>query len=223
MSSSNYGLFFRQPIDYILVTGAGSVLPVSLENTKAWLKIPSTLVSDDALITALIKAATGYFEKITGRDLITKTYKTYLDAFPVVDNLYYYQGVSPLLPQYTDNGIYLLKSVLQSVTSIKYYVDGVEATWASSNYYTTNSSDYSAIYLGQDKNFPTDVDFRRQAITITFTAGYGASDASVPEDVQQALLRFISYLYDNRGDCSDHAKNNAAVDYFTPFKIVLNI
>jgi len=199
MTSSNYGLFFQQPIDYILVTGAGSCMPVTLANTKAWLKIPSTLDADDGLITALIKASTGYFEKITGRDLITKTYKTYLDAFPVVDNLYYFQGVSSLMPQYKDNGIYLRKSVLQAITSIEYYVDGVLVTWGASNYYTTQSSDYSAIYLALNKNFPTDVDFRKQAIKITFTAGYGDCDANVPDDIQQALFRFINYLYAFKG------------------------
>lgn len=220
--SNSYVLPFRQPIDYLLITGT-STLAVSLANTKAWLKIPSTLTADDALITYLIKAATGFFEKITGRDLITKTYRTYLDNFPVVNGLYYYSGVSPLLPQYQDNGIWLRKSRLQAITSIKYYLDGVQVTWDSLNYYTTISSDYSAIYLVNNANFPSDVDVRKQAIEINFTAGYGADDTSVPDDVQQALLRFISYLYDNRGDCADKDKQNAAVLYFTPFKIVENI
>lgn len=220
--SNSYVLPFRQPIDYLLITGT-STLAVSLANTKAWLKIPSTLTADDTLITYLIKAATGYFEKITGRDLITKTYRTYLDNFPVVNGLYYYSGVSPLLPQYQDNGIWLRKSRLQAIASIKYYLDGVQVTWDSANYYTTISSDYSAIYLVNDANFPSGIDVRKQAIEINFTAGYGTDDTSVPDDVQQAILCFISYLYDNRGDCADRDKQNAAVLYFTPFKIVENI
>lgn len=220
--SNNYALPFRQPLDYQLITPA-SGLAVSLANVKAWLKIPSTLTADDALLTYLIKAATGYFEKITGRDLLTKTYRTYLDSFPVVDGLYYYSGVSPLLPQYQDNGIILRRSPLGSITSIKYYLDGVLVTWDSLNYYTTVSTDYSEIYLVDNANFPTDVDIRRQAIEILFTAGFGADDTYIPFDIQQAVMRFISYLYDNRGDCADTAKQNAAVEYFTPFKIVVNL
>lgn len=220
--SNPYPLPFRQPIDYILITGT-STLAVSLANTKAWLKIPSSLDADNTLITYLIKAATGFFEKITGRDLITKTYRTYLDNFPIVNGLYYYSGVSPLIPQYQDNGIWLRKSRLQTVTSIKYLKDGVQLTWDSLNYYTTINSDYSAIYLVDGANFPENIDVRKQAVEINFTAGYGADDTSVPDDVQQALLRFISFLYDNRGDCADTAKQNAAVLYFTPFKIVENI
>lgn len=224
MTGSTYSnaLPYRPPIDYSLVTGT-STLAVSLTNVKEWLKIPSSLTVDNNLITALILAATGYFEKITGRDLIIKTYKCYLDSFPSVNNLYFYSGVSPLLPQYQDNGIYLKKSPLGSVTSIKYYSEGVQVTWDSSNYYTTVSTDYSAIYLVDGKEFPQDIDIRKQCVEITFTAGYGVSDTNVPYDIQQALMRFISFLYDNRGDCSDTAKQNAAVLYFTPFKIVENL
>lgn len=221
-STYTYTLPYQPPIDYLLVTGT-STLAVSLTNVKEWLKIPSSLTVDNNLITALILAATGYFEKITGRDLITKTYKCYLDNFPPIDGLYYYTGVSSLLPQYKDNGIYLKKSPLGSVTSIKYYVDGVQITWDPSNYYTTVNTDYSAIYLVDNKQFPQDLDIRKQCVEITFTAGYGASDTNVPYDIQQALMRFISFLYDNRGDCSDAAKQNAAVLYFTPFKIVENL
>lgn len=213
-------LLFRQPIDYILVTGAGDTLPVSLTNVKAWLKIPSTLSADDTLITALIKAAAGYFEKVTGRDLITKTYKTYLDRFPYISDLDYYSGWSNLYPKYNDNGIVIRKSKLQSITSIQYYYEGSLTTWDSSNYYTTSENDFSAIYLADGISFPSDVDTRKQAVEINFTAGYGVADTDVPEDVQQSLLQFISYLYENRGDCSDHKTMMAAQNLFSQFIIV---
>lgn len=219
MNNTNW-LPFQQPLNYLLVTGAGSALPVSLSDVKEWLKVPSTLTVDDNLITALIKSATGIFEKITGRDLINKTYKTYLDAFPCVDGLNYYTGVSSLALQYHDNGIVLRKSKLQSITSIQYYLDGVLTTWSSSNYYITDLPDYSAIYLVADKEFPTDVDIRKQAVVINFVAGYGSSDANVPEDVKQALLQFISYLYENRGDCANSKDMQAAMDLFSQFKII---
>lgn len=221
MTGSTYSnaLPYRPPIDYSLVTGT-STLAVSLTNVKEWLKIPSSLTVDNNLITALILAATGYFEKITGRDLIIKTYKTYLDDFPCIDGLNYYTGISSLAPQYHDNGIVLRKSKLQSITSIQYYKNGVLTTWDSSNYYITDLSDYSAIYLVAGKEFPTDVDIRKQAIIITFVAGYGSSDASVPEDVKQALLQFIAYLYENRGDCASSKDMMAAMDLFSQFKII---
>lgn len=219
MNNTNW-LPFQQPLNYILVTGPGATLPVSLSDVKTWLKIPNSLTVDDNLITALIKSSAGIFEKITGRDLINKTYRTSLDSFPCVDGLSYYSGVSSLAPQYHDNGIIIRKSKLQSITSIQYYKDGVLTTWASSNYYITDLPDYSAIYLVADKEFPNDVDVRKQAVVITFVAGYGSSDASVPEDVKQALLQFIAYLYENRGDCASSKDMQAAMDLFSQFKII---
>jgi hypothetical protein len=209
---------FTQPINYTLITGAAG-LPITLDEVKLWLKIPTTLTVDDNLITALIKSSASYFEKTTGRDLINKTYKTYLDKFPYHDTLSYYSGVSPLILSYNDNGIKLRKSKLQSITTIQYYIDEVLTTWDSSKYYFTDLPDYSSIYLVKGQTFPT-VDIRKQAVIITFVAGYGADDTSVPDDVKQALLQFISYLYENRGDCASSDNMRASTDLFQQFIIV---
>ena len=144
-------IFFQQPVNYSLVTGAGSILPVNLPDVKNWLKVPNTVAVDDNLIASVIKSASSTFEKITGRDLINKTYKTYLDSFPCVDGLNYYTGVSSLAPKYNDNGIVLRKSKLQSITSIQYYLNGVLTAFSSANYYITDLPDYSAIYLVAEK------------------------------------------------------------------------
>lgn len=211
---------FQQPVNYSLVTGAGSILPVNLPDVKNWLKVPNTLTVDDNLIISVIKSATSTFEKITGRDLINKTYKTYLDAFPCVNGLNYYTGTSSLAFKYNDNGIVLRKSKLQSITSIQYYLDGVLTTWNAVNYYITDLPDYSAIYLVDGKEFPSNVDIRKQAVVINFVAGYGSSNANVPEDIKQALFQFIAYLYENRGDCASSKDMQAAMDLFSQFKII---
>jgi hypothetical protein len=211
-------MIFQQPINYILVTGA-SVLPLDLQSVKDYLKVPSSLSVDDNLITALIKSVAAYFEKATGRDLINKTYKTYLDNFPSHNSLDYYSGVSPLLPKYNDNGIVLRRSKLQSITHIKYYIDGVLTTWSANDYYFTDLPDYSAIYLVNNKNFP-EVDVKKQVVAITFVAGFGISNSDIPVDIQNALLQMISYLYENRGDCANMTDMMASMQLFDQYKIV---
>lgn len=211
-------LLFKQPLNYTLVTGAGA-LPVSLADVKTSLKVPSSITADDNLITALIKVAASSFEKATGRDLINKTYKTYLDAFPCGNSLYYYSGISSLSLNYNDNGIKLRKSKLQSITSIKYYIDGVLTTWDASNYYFTDLPDYASIYLVENKTFPV-IDTRKQAVEIIFVVGYGTADTDMPEDAKQALLQMVSYLYENRGDCANSDDMNAATQLFSQFKII---
>lgn len=215
MGNNNY--FFQQPIDYPLVTGS-STLVVSLEEAKAALRIDSS--SEDALITHLIYTATNYFELITGRDLINKTYKCYLNNFPGYNSGY---GAVTYLGYNNSCGIRILKSKLQSITNIKYYIDGVLATVDPVKYYITDENDYAAIYLVNDQVWPTDADQRMQAVVITFIAGYGATAADIPYDIKQALLQYITYLYENRGDCDCNDGNGypqSAMTFFATRKII---
>jgi uncharacterized phiE125 gp8 family phage protein len=212
----NY-LPFYQPTDYPLVTGT-STLVVTLDEAKTALRINLTDTSEDALITRLIYTATSYFELVTGRDLINKTYKCYLNTFPVFNSGYApitYSGYNPAL------GITILKSKLQSVTSIKYYSGGVQLTWDPANYYITDNTDYAGIYLAPDSNWPSDIDNRLQSVMITFVAGYGATASDVPYDIKQALLQYICYLYENRGDCDcSGGYPHSAMTFFATRKIL---
>jgi hypothetical protein len=209
---------FTQPIDFPLVTGT-STLVISLDEAKEALRIVGD-TSQDTLITRLIYTATNYFELVTGRDLINKTYKCYLNNFPFQNyygGLNYTYGVG-----YNNLGIRILKSKLQSITHIKYYVDGILVTWDSSNYYITDENDYAAIYLVDGSNWPTDADNRMQAVVITFVAGYGTAASDIPYDIKQALLQYIVYLYENRGDCdcSGGGYPPSAMTFFSARKIM---
>lgn len=215
--TNNYYPFY-QPLDYPLVTGT-STLVVSLAEAKEELKIDTSDTSQDNVITRLIYTATNYFELVTGRDLINKTYKCYLNSFPNVG-----YGYAPITyGGYGNcNQIRILKSKLQSITSIKYYSNGVLVTWDAANYYITDENDYAAIYLTDGSNWPSDVDNRMQAIVITFVAGYGIDATFVPYDIKQALLQYIVYLYENRGDCdcSGGGYPASAMTFFATRKIV---
>jgi len=186
--------------NYKIITPAA--LPVlTLTEIRATLKLPALVIEDD-LLTRLEATAVRYFENITGRDLINKTYKAYLDCFPCVNSDKYFTGYY-LTPRVVDNGILINRSKLQSITSIQYYLDNVLTLWPSANYYFTDEEDYSSIYLTKDSIFPITVDSRKQAIEIIFVSGYGVDATFVPQDIKQALMQYIAYLYENRGDCID--------------------
>ncbi len=193
--ADNY--YFFQPKDYILVTPAATT-PISVAEVKSYARISST--SQDTLIGILINAAVSYCESYTKRDLINKTYKFYLDTLPN------YNANTSLLSngfdyKYRDTGILVKKSKLQSVTSIKYYLDDVLTTWDSANYYKSNESIYSSIYLTQDASYPDNIDTKKQSVEITFVAGYGASASDVPDQIRLGLLAHVTYMLENRGDC----------------------
>ena len=80
-------------------TAKVDALAVSLAEVKLWLDV--TVSTDDALITSLIKTAEKCFEDYTGRILITTTFKTFRDFWGA--------------------GYELMKSPLQSLSSVKYY------------------------------------------------------------------------------------------------------
>jgi len=163
--------------DYILITPANSE-PITLDEVKQRLRLVGN--SDfDSELTRLITVAREMCERITGRDLINKTYKGFLD--------------------YYCNQVEFRKSKLQSISSIKYYLDNVLTTVSPAKYYFTNSSDYSQLVFTED--FTTDN--RLQVIEIEFIAGYGTTASTVPVSLKEAMLSFIDWLFNNNGDCTN--------------------
>lgn len=167
---------------YIVVTPPAE-LAVSLALAKEYLKLDVTDTSQDTYLTILIRAVTNTIENYIGRTLINTEFKTYRECF-----------ANPFL---------IKRSKLQSVTFIKYYTDSVLTTVGSDIYYMTDETEFASIILAEDQSWPSDVDNRTQPIVIQFVAGYGTTQASIPSDLQIALLSAIAYFYENRGDCTD--------------------
>lgn len=192
--------------DYILLTPAVDS-PVSLESVKLHLRIDGD--DFDSQLFSFINVATEYGESITGRDFINKTYKGFLKSFP----------------DCSTHGIEIKKSKLQSITSIQYYSNGTLETLSSSDYYFTETTGYSKIYLNEGKSWPT-VDDRQQSIVITFVAGYGDDSCDVPAALKQAILTHIAYLFENAGDCADNGESlfkSLYLPYILAQKMVLVI
>lgn len=160
---------------------APTVEPVTLTEVKAQLRIDGT--DEDTYLELLISAARDYIEQYTARALLNQTWYAYLDKFPT-----------------TREVIYLPKSPLSSVSSIKYTDnDGVTQTWGSSNYVVdAQTSSPARISLAYNTAWPTSVRPQANAVVIEFVAGYGATAASLPAGIRQAALILIAHWYENR-------------------------
>jgi uncharacterized phiE125 gp8 family phage protein len=160
----------------VLVT-APAVTPVSLTEAKAHLRVSDT--ADDTLITALINAAVAHLDGhdgILGRALVTQEWALKLDSFPAAIHL-------PVPP-------------LQSVDAIT-YVDVAGATQTlATDQYTVTSGQPAKIVPAYGKVWPPTLDVP-EAVTIEFTAGYGAA-ADVPAAIKAAILLHIGTLYRDR-------------------------
>jgi hypothetical protein len=171
-----------------------------LSEVKDYLKVDFD--DDDAVINNLIKTARLTAEKYTGRAFINQTWKLTLDSFggniPNDLPLGYYEGTRERYNRYNDY-IELPIKPLSSITSLVTYArDNSASTYSSSNYTVDTAS--GRLYLNEGQVFPSNLR-ARNAVEITFVAGYGANDSSVPADIKQGVLDLITVMYEARGVC----------------------
>jgi uncharacterized phiE125 gp8 family phage protein len=157
-------------------TVAPTTTPVSLAEAKGHLRVDHD--DQDDLITAQINAATAYFDGYTGilgRALITQTWRQDFGCF------------ADRLP--------LPVSPVSAVVSVSYFDTGNVQQALNANVYDLFADargGYVALQPG--KSWPAA--FRRvDAVSVTFTAGFGAA-ADVPEPIRQAILLVVQRLFD---------------------------
>ena len=152
--------------------------PVTLDEAKAWAFIDFD--DDDALITSMIVAATGFFDGysgILGRALMPQVW---LLEFP----LFCSRMRLPLSP-------------VISVQSIKYYdVENAEQTLSSDVYGVYEDPLGPVVELLSVQSWPAIFD-KTNAVKITFQAGY-VDAAAVPAPIKTAIKMLVADMYDNR-------------------------
>ena len=157
-----------------------AVEPLTLAEAKLHVRVDSA--GEDTLIESYITAARQMAEAYTGRQLITATSTLESDDFPGAFG-----------------DINLPRTPLGSVSSVA-YVDGAGSTQTlSTDIYEVLDDDVKAsVVLKPGKVWPEVQSEKRNAVTITFTAGYGAAASDVPGSVRSALLLIVANLYENR-------------------------
>lgn len=144
-------------------------------------QIPSSNTTADPEISSLIKAARIYCETVTGRAFITRTLVYKLDAFPSCES-----------------EIRLPRPNLLSVASVQYIdTNGDTQTFSSSDYSVDTASLPGRIILGYGESWPS-TRSQPNAVTITYTAGYGPARSDVPETIKAAIKLKLADLYENR-------------------------
>jgi uncharacterized phiE125 gp8 family phage protein len=162
---------------FSLVTGPVEE-PIDLQEAKDHLRVDIT--ADDALIGRQITAVRQVVEKMYDIALVNQTWDMYLNAFP---------GGHIEIPIWP----------LSSVTSVKYTdIDSVESTYSSANYIVDTVSRPGQIVLKTSASWPGDSLIEVNGVVVRFIAGYGATAATVPYPVKQAILLLLGDLYENR-------------------------
>ena len=163
--------------------------PVSTADAKTHLRV--AIAADDSYIDALVKSSRMHVEELLQRVLITQTLKMSMDEFPP-DILW----LPVLSIRDADPALYLPRSPVQSVASVKYVDDqGTIQTLAASKYRVDTESLVPRITPAYGETWPTTRPITN-AVEVLFVAGYGLAGSDVPAPIIHAIKLLIGTHYD---------------------------
>lgn len=181
------------------VTTAPASEPLDLAAAKLHLKIETAETAEDALVTALIKAAREHVEAICERALITQVWTERQACFPEV--------------------IELRGGKVTAVASVKYVdADGNLQTLDPAAYELDLTTEPATVREAYDTTWP-ETRPSPAAVRVEYTVGYGNA-AAVPAALIAALKLILTNLYANRSGTIDAKlqKNPAVAALLLPYK-----
>lgn len=176
---------------------APAALAVSMADARLAVKIEADDTSMDTAITVCIAGITAYAEHQMQRSIINRTLRQTLDSFPDAIKLY-----SP---------------PIASVSYVKYYdADNVLQTLAPDDYTVDTVSEPGYIVPAPGVTWPSTYN-KINAVQVQYVAGYGATDASTPDNIRMYILAKLTEQFDA------DAKPNAFLDCLLDVKKVWSL
>lgn len=178
-----------------------TVYPVAISDLKPYLRVDGC--ADDRLIQQYLEAATDAIEQYCGRYFISTTVELTMDGFVCSGNdrsLHdgFYEGHKASFIGQSGEFDLPFRPV-QSVTSITTYdEDNAASVFDPSSYNLDQTS--GRVYLNTGATWPTSLR-DRAGIKVVYVAGYGATAASVPAAIKQAIMMHVAKMYECRDGC----------------------
>jgi len=163
-----------------------AIEPVSVEEVKIHSRISGS--DQDSQIAKWIKSARTLAEIYQRRAYIAQTIELSFDSFPL----------TPFC---------LPRSPISEVTEIKYYdVNNLEVivyntsspVGTEDNYLIDIDSEPARIMMAYGCAFPTVLLRGISAFKVTYTAGYGETASTTPENVKDAIMLYCDWRFENR-------------------------
>lgn len=178
--------------------------PLTLAEAKSHLRVDHG--DEDTLIQSLITSARLHVETLTGRVLMTQSWRLVLDDWPRRNIL-----SIPLGP-------------VQAVGAVRVYEDeDIVLTIDAANYLVETSGVPARLAMRGHKAWPRP-GRPFGGIEIDFTAGYGDNAEDVPASLRQAIRQLVAHWYANRepvgfGAGAVHVPHTVSA-LITPFRAV---
>ena len=162
-----------------------AVEPVTLAEAKAHLRVDVS--DDDALISAIIRAAREFAEEYLDRTLVHTQWTMRMDRFPP-------SSLTPVeLPRPP-----MATAGTTTATVVTYTLETQgTATLSTASYRVDRNATPGTIKPLYAKTWPPHL-MDDNTISVTWWAGYGADGTSVPAAIRSAMLMLISHLYEHR-------------------------
>lgn len=139
---------------------------------------------DNTLVQSLIQAATDHvdgYAGILGRCLINQTWRVDVGGWP---------GCREIRLPFPD---------VSAIDSVKYFdADNAEQTVTGTLYERIEDERGSIVRFLGDFSASAVYDDRTDTVRVTFTAGYGAAAADVPQAIRVAIMMLAAHWYNNR-------------------------
>lgn len=170
-------ILLQRNFDNVYISSPAGSLPVTLSEVQA--HCHANVGDEDDWFTAAIYAAVNYCQNTCRKALITQTVVASYNNF--------------------SDHIELPYGPVQSVSSIKTY----------DIYDTETDNDLTDFYIDTNNNpasIHTDTGFSWQSLPgrevdclkVTYVAGYGDTESSIPKDIKAAIKLYVGWMYDNR-------------------------
>ena len=170
---------------------------ITLADMKTYLKIDST--ADDALITAMIEAATQHAEAFCGRDLRDNVYELLTTDFGEIAVTDFPYRISPFnYRPLSDTTFHVRRATIATIDLVEYLVSDSFSTIATTVYYASRRLAKTFLLLKEGQSWPTDADEVEDNVKVTYTM-------QIPDNVELAIAgiqRHVARMYEDRGDCA---------------------
>ena len=177
--------------------------PVTVSEAKEWAKIDDD--DNNSTIDLLLSAVRWSAEQYMRRALVTQTLMLTLDLSRSLLNDQLQDGFyeMPISELYggLSRTIELPMGSIQSITGVNTYaLDNSVSAFASSNYFLDTAGKRLVLNIGCI--WPVNLR-QRAAVEITYVAGYGDDENSIPPPLKQGMLIHFADAYESRGQGGD--------------------
>lgn len=183
--------------------GSPAVEPITVAEALVHLRADADGGENDAYVTGLIQVARQACEDRIERTLITTPWRLKLDTFP--------------------DAIELLQPPVIAVQALTYLdEDGATQTVNPADYVVDTTSEPAWLVPGPGKSWPATQAGAINTVTVDYTAGYGATAATVPAPLKQWMLLAIGSMYNTRNADGERAqvRHDFADALLAPYRIM---